>query len=110
MTLTLLPPPTTTSPAPSPSDTEGEGVTLDPELVLGIILPILILLVCVAIAVVCVRNKKTLLILFQVWPLTQISLFAFCQKSWARRLIFKSVAFVDTEIQGKICLATLDTK
>lgn len=66
MTLTLLPPPTTTSPAPSPSDTEGEGVTLDPELVLGIILPILILLVCVAIAVVCVRNKKTLLILFQL--------------------------------------------
>ena len=73
MTLTLLPPPTTTSPAPS-SDTEEGGVTLDPELVLGIILPILILLVCVAIAVVCVKNKKTLLILFQVWPLTHFSI------------------------------------
>ena len=64
MTLTLLPPPTTAGPAPS--DSEEQGVTLDPELILGIILPILILLVCVAIAVVCIRNKKTLLILFQV--------------------------------------------
>ena len=67
LNLTLAPP---RPPRPQVQDDEVGGSSgaalVDFELILGVLLPVAILVVCVAIAVMCVRNKKTLLILFQL--------------------------------------------